>query len=150
MKRFALTFAVALACAAAAHAQAPVADYYSLNSTMNGTQLTAGMTIEAFDGDGIRCGTATVNADGGFLMHVYGNDPLTAGIDEGATQGEFLQWRIDGTDLSASDATWIANLVGSFNDIRWENGAAKQIQLSATTSAIEPQSWSAVKDRFRR
>lgn len=149
MKRFALTFAFVLTCAAAAQAQAPVADYYSLNSMMDGAQLTAGSTIEAFDGDGIRCGAATVNADGGFLMHVYGNDPLTPATDEGATQGEFLQWRIDGIDISASDATWIANLVGSFNDIRWENGAAKQIQLSATTSGTELQSWSAVKDRFR-
>lgn len=148
MKRFAVGFALVLA-ASAAHAQAPVADYYSLNSTMNGTQLIAGMTIEAFDADGIRCGAATVNPDGGFLMHVYGNDPLTPAIDEGATSGEFLQWRIDGIDISESDALWIANLVGAFNDIRWENGAAKEIRLTAATSATETQSWSAVKDRFR-
>lgn len=148
MKRIVLGIALVLA-AGAAHAQAPVADYYSLNSTMNGTALTAGMTIEAYDGDGILCGSAIVNLDGGFLMHVYGNDPLTAAIDEGATQGEFLHWRIDGIDLLDADALWIANLVGSFNDARWENGAAKEIRLSATTSAIEAQSWSAVKDRFR-
>ena len=149
MKRFVLGIAIALA-AGAAHAQAPVADYYSLDSTMNGIALTAGMTIEAFDADGIRCGAATVNLDGGFLIHVYGNDPLTAAVDEGAAQGEFLHWRIDGADIEDANALWIANLVGSFNDMRWENGAAKQIQLSASTSAIEAQSWSAVKDRFRR
>lgn len=148
MKRIVLGFALVLA-AGAAHAQAPVADYYSLDSTWNGTPLTAGMTIEAFDGDGIKCGSATVNLDGGFLIHVLGNDPLTASIDEGATQGEFLHWRIDGIDISDASALWIANLVGSFNDMRWENGAAKQIQLSAATSAIETQSWSAVKNRFR-
>lgn len=149
MKRFALSFAIVLACAAAANAQAPVADYYSMNSTMNGTALAAGSTIEAYDGDGIRCGIATVNAEGGFLMHVYGNDPFTQNIDEGASQGEFLHWRIDGVDLAAADAQWIANLVGAFNDMRWENGAAKEIRLSATTSAIESQTWSAMKNRFR-
>jgi len=81
---------------------------------------------------------------------VYGNDSLTGSIDEGANQGEILKWRLDGKDVADSDATWIANIVGSFNDTRWENGAAKQIELQTRTSAIEDSSWSAVKDQYRR
>jgi len=138
-----------LMCAAAAHAQAPVADYFSTDSHKDGAALLAGTTIEAWDSDGIRCGFAQVNLDGGFLIHVYGNDPLTPAVDEGANAGEFLLWRVGGTDIDADDAAWIANIVGSFTDMRWENGAAKQIRLDAYTTAIEAQTWTTVKDLYR-
>ncbi len=151
MKRIALTIALALACgASAAQAQAPVADFFSIGSKMNGATLAAGTMIEAIDSDGITCGSALANADGSFLIHVYGNDSLTGSIDEGANQGEILNWRLDGKDVLASDATWIANIVGSFNDTRWENGAAKQIDLETRTSSISASSWSTMKDQYRR
>jgi hypothetical protein len=151
MKQFALTLALAVGLGAGvAHAQAPVADYFSLDSHMDGNALAPGTRIEAWDADGIRCGEAQVNLDGGFLIHVYGNDPLTPSVDEGATSGEFLTWRIATYDIDAQDAVWLANIVGAFNDMRWENGAAKQIRLEAHTTAVEPQSWSVVKDLYRR
>jgi hypothetical protein len=151
MKRIALTIVFALALgASAAHAQAPVADYFSTGSKMDGATLAAGTTIEAIDSDGIICGSALANADGSFLIHVYGNDSLTPSIDEGANQGETLKWRLDGNDVLGADATWIANIVGSFSDMRWENGAAKQIDLQTRTSAVQGASWSAVKDQYRR
>ena len=148
MKRCALALTVLLA-AVAAHAQAPVADYFSVDSQRDGKALVPGTTIEAWDTDGVRCGFAQVNADGGFLMHVYGNDPLTAAVDEGADAGEFLIWRVAIVDIAPQDCDWIANVVGSFEDVRWENGAAKQIRLDARTSAVEPQCWTAVKDLYR-
>jgi hypothetical protein len=135
--------------AGAAHAQAPVADYFSLDSSIDGNPLVPGTLIEAYDGNGILCGSAQVNLDGGFLVHVNGDDPLTPGVDEGATNGEFLTWRIAATEVAPADATWIANLVGAFNDLRWENGAAKQMRLDASTSAVEAESWTAVKDLYR-
>lgn len=151
MKRTILATAFVLACAAgAAQAQAPVADYFSTNSMKDGQVLAMGTAIEAYDSDGIRCGQATVNADGGFLIHVYGNDPMTPSIDEGAREGEMLHWKIDGADVSDADALWIANIIGLFSDMRWENGAAKQIQLELHTSAATPQSWSEMKERYRR
>ena len=148
MKRCALVLTVVLA-AGVAHAQSPVADYFSIDSQIDDKSLVPGTTIEAFDTDGMRCGFAQVNADGGFLMHVYGNDPITAAIDEGAEAGEFLTWRISSFAIAPQDCAWIANVVGSFEDVRWENGAAKQIRLDAYTSPVEPQSWTAVKDLYR-
>jgi hypothetical protein len=148
VKHFALAIAVALV-AGAAHAQAPVADYFSIDSRMDGASLAAGTTIEAYDSDDVLCGVAQVNADGGFLIHVYGNDPLTSSVDEGAASGEYLNWRIAAYDVAPSDAVWIANIVGSFNDIRWENGAAKQIRLDGHTTPVAEQTWSAVKHLYR-
>jgi len=84
MKNFTIALALVLACGAgAAQAQAPVADFYSISTTMNGTLIASGTTIEAFDSDGIRCGNATANADGSFLIHVYGNDPMTPAWTKG-------------------------------------------------------------------
>lgn len=151
MKHRALTLALVAALGAgAAEAQAPVADYFSVDSQWDGALLAPGTTIEAWDSDGVRCGFAQVNLDGGFLIHVYGNDPLTPAVDEGANSGEFLAWRIGSIGVAAGDAMWLANIVGSFADMRWENGAAKQIRLEAHTMAVEPQSWSAVKDLYRQ
>jgi len=150
MKKTALAFLLVVACTGAAHAQALVSDYYSLNSLMNGTALAGGTIIEARDAGGTLCGTTVVNPDGTFLLHVYGDDPQTADIDEGASPGEFLTWRIDSTDIVPANVLWIANLVGSFNDMRWEDGAAKQFRMIATSSGIESKTWTDVKDRFRR
>jgi hypothetical protein len=150
MKKTLLATAFVLACGAgAANAQAPVADFYSTTSLMDGQSLPAGTTIEAYDSDGIRCGLAQANASGGFLVHVYGNDPMTPGIDEGAREGEVLSWKLAGADVRPEDAHWIANLIGLFADLRWENGAAKQIELEANTAAVQVQTWSDFKSRFR-
>lgn len=134
--------------AGAAHAQAPVADFFSSTSLKSGELLPVGTIIEAYDSDGIRCGQATSNASG-FLIHVYGNDPMTPSIDEGAREGEFLNWKIDGIDVLSENALWIQNLIGTFSDIRWENGAAKEIRLEASPSATEGASWSELKARYR-
>jgi hypothetical protein len=150
MKRTLLVIALVIGCGAGAvQAQVPVADFFSTNSRLDGQPLPAGTTLEAYDTDGIRCGFATANADGSFLIHVYGNDPMTPATDEGAREGEMLTWRIDGHDVETQEATWIANLVGMFADLRWENGAAKQFKLDVRTTAAAPASWTAVKEQYR-
>lgn len=152
MKRFlgAFALAIAAACVAgAAHAQAPVADYYSTTSLLDGEALPAGTRIEAYDSDDVRCGYAEANADGQFLIHVYGNDPMTPTVDEGAREGELLVWRLNGTDILPANATWITNLIGLFADLRFENGAAKEIQLLAITTGIEQEGWGDVKLLYR-
>lgn len=153
MKRIlgAFALAVAAACVAgAAQAQAPVADYYSTTSLLDGQALPAGPRIEVFDSDDVRCGYAEANAQGHFLIHVYGNDPMTPAVDEGAREGEMLTWRLDSIDILPANAAWIANLVGLFADLRFENGAAKEIRLEAITSGIELECWSDVKTLYRR
>ena len=150
MNKILWTLALTLSCCGgAAYAQAPVADFYSTNSLLGDALLEAGATIEAFDIDGVRCGYAQANAEGGFLIHVYGNDPMTASIDEGPREGEMLTWEINGIEIKSEDATWISTLIGMFSDLRFENGAAKEMKLIARTSGIEQRTWSAVKDAFR-
>ena len=150
MKKTLLAALVAIGCGAgSAHAQAPVADYFSTSSQKDGATLAAGTVIEAYDNDGIRCGLATVNSSGGFMIHVYGNDPMTPAIDEGAAEGEMLHWKVDGFDVPASGAIWVANLIGMFADLRWENGAAKEIELDVRTTSAEASSWSDVKALYQ-
>jgi len=151
MRNFTIALALVLACGAgAAHAQAPVADFYSTTSTMNGAPIAPGTTIEAYDTDGIRCGNAIANADGSFLIHVYGNDPMTPSADEGAREGEALTWKLNGYDVQPEDAQWIGNLIGMFADARWENGSAKEISLDVRTTKVNLTAWSDVKEIFRR
>jgi hypothetical protein len=147
MRTMIVTLAVVLACAApAAHAQAPVADYFSTSSRYAGQVLVPGSVIEAFDSDGVRCGVAAANADGSFLMQVYGNDPMTA-ADEGAREGEVLRWRMRGH--TPDQVNWLSNLIGLFADMRFENGASKEIYLGVSPTEIEPDSWSNVKQLYR-
>ena len=151
MRNFTIALALVLAgSAGAAWAQAPVADFYSMSTTMNGSLIAPGTTIEAFDSDGIRCGNAVANADGSFLIHVYGNDPMTPGVDEGAREGEMLTWKLNGYDVQAEDALWIGNLIGMFADARWENGSAKEISLDVRTTKVSLNDWSDVKGIYRR
>ena len=147
MKQLILLAGIVLAWSGAAQAQVPVADYYSTTSKLNGVTLPAGTMIEAYDAEGVRCGHATANAAGEFLVHVYGDDPLTAGVDEGASEGEMLTWKM--AELTPETAAWVATLVGWFADLRFENGAAKEIRLEAMITAVEGDSWSGVKMRFR-
>ncbi len=150
-QRTLLAVAIAVACGAGpAGAQVPVADFFSTTSFLDGQPLAAGTTIEAWDADGIRCGSAVANTSGGFLIHVYGDDPMTSSTDEGANEGEMLEWRVAGVGVRAEDAQWIANVIGAFADLRWENGAAKQIQLDVRTTGITPESWGGMKSRYRR
>ena len=87
-KRTLLAVAIAIACGTgAAHAQAPVADFFSTTSLKDGQPLAPGTIIEAWDSEGIRCGYAETNPCGGSLIHVYGNAPMTQSIDEGAREG---------------------------------------------------------------
>lgn len=150
-QRTLLVVAIAMACGAgAARAQVPVADFFSTTSFVDGQPLPAGTTIEAWDADGVRCGTAVANTSGGFLIHVYGDDPMTSTLDEGASEGEMLEWRVAGVPVRPLDAQWIANTIGAFADLRWENGAAKQIQLDVRTTEITTDSWGGMKSRYRR
>lgn len=142
------TMALILACfAGTASAQVPVADFFSTTSKLNGATLPAGTRIEAFDSDGIRCGLADANADGSFLVHVYGNDPMTPTVDEGAREGELLTWRINGE--APQNIAWVRNIIGSFSDLRFENNGAKEMRLDGPT-ATEAKTWTSVKDIYRR
>lgn len=146
MKIMVCALAIVVLCAGAASAQAPVADYFSTTSTYNGAPLPEGMTIEAYDQDGIRCGYAEANEDGSFLIHVYGNDPMTPQVDEGAREGEVLEWRVNGIPTDAIE--WLSNLIGLFADLRFENGAAKEVRFD-TIVPVGESTWGEVKSIYQ-
>jgi len=81
----------------------------TFSSTYNGQLLPVGSIIGAFDPSGVFCGVDTVRTEGTFgFMPVYGDDPLSTGVDEGAEAGENISFKINGIDavVTAGDSTW--------------------------------------------
>jgi len=81
-------------------------------STYNGELLVAGTIIQAYDPSGVYCGIDTVRMSGddaifGYFS-VYGDDPTSPGVDEGATAGEHITFKINGrtATVTAGDDTW--------------------------------------------
>jgi hypothetical protein len=92
-------------------------DFYG-TVTYNGQPAPIGTVVDAYDPDGVHCGTFTVGdiTDSvgifGFLP-VYGDDPFTAGVDEGANAGETISFKVNGRDatVESGDPTWDAQTV---------------------------------------
>lgn len=68
-------------------------DFYS-PSTAQGLQ--EGDLLVARDEQGVLVGLADVNADGAFLIHATGDDPMTSDVDEGAHTGSPIRFFVDG------------------------------------------------------
>jgi hypothetical protein len=74
--------------------------YDSTNSsTINGELLPIGTVIEAYDPDGVLCGADTVSDPPGIgtfgFMPVYGDDPDSPGVDEGAEAGDTITFKVN-------------------------------------------------------
>ena len=100
-------------------------------STFNDLPLVPGTIIQAFDPSGVYCGVDTVRLDSisavgifGYFS-VYGDDPNTAGLDEGAETGEQITFKING-----HDATVVAG------DDTWTHQALKSVTLSVPASSV--------------
>lgn len=81
----------------------------TLSSTVNGQLLPIGSIIKAYDTSGVLCGLDTTTITGSFASFiVYGDDPNTAGLDEGAEAGELIRFEINGktATVDSGDATW--------------------------------------------
>ncbi|MBN1423941.1 carboxypeptidase regulatory-like domain-containing protein [Candidatus Fermentibacteria bacterium] len=66
-------------------------------STFQGRALLEGDVVEAWDPDGVRCGAWEVTSQGCYgPMVVYGDDPSTPLVDEGAEEGETVRFTING------------------------------------------------------
>lgn len=68
--------------------------------TIDGKPASIGTVIDAFDPQGVRCGTFIVNevpGEGEYgFMHVYGDDDTTPDFDEGAEPGDIIRFSVDG------------------------------------------------------
>lgn len=75
---------------------------------INGEKAREGDEVAFFDSQGILCGLYIVHTIGQFgILHVYGDDPSTLEIDEGASQEDELKVRLwdssKGIELAAAD-----------------------------------------------
>ena len=98
-------------------------------STYNGQLLVVGTVIQAYDPSGVYCGTDTVRLDSesgkaifGYFS-VYGDDPATTEIDEGATAGEHITFKINGRTASVVQG-----------DDVWADQTLKSVTLSASAT----------------
>ncbi len=73
-------------------------DFFSKNSSFWGGPIQLGDIITAEDPDGVVCGVYTVDKAPGHygFMPVYRDDPYSTGVDEGASPGDTLMFRING------------------------------------------------------
>lgn len=101
-------------------------NFFDSTSTFNGSLLPVGSVVDAYDPDGIHCGTFTVQTPGHFgFMPVYGDDDQTPGIDEGANDGDVISFKINGRDAAVVSGT-----------DTWTNQTNKQVQLSVTGATV--------------
>lgn len=71
--------------------------------------LEVGDVVEFYDPQGTLCGQWKVRDRGAYgLMAVYGDDPMTEEIDEGAEEGEYLTIKVNGVEVipSGSHPVW--------------------------------------------
>jgi hypothetical protein len=65
-------------------------------STLDGEPLLVGAVVRAYDPTGVLAGQATVTLAGWYLVSVYGDDPQTPDLDEGADAGDRIAFTVDG------------------------------------------------------
>ena len=97
-------------------------NFYSRNTIFQGAPVPVGAVIDAYDPDGVHCGSGTVSVAGeyGFLV-VYRDDLLTQSIDEGAMPGDTITFKINGK---------LAHRLGPDAGVWTENGAILQLDLA--------------------
>ncbi|MGK2906998.1 MAG: FG-GAP repeat domain-containing protein [Desulfuromonadales bacterium] len=123
-----------------AHFSAPTATL--LTTTFNGealvdsnlpgqTRLTAvGDELAVFDADGILCGRTQVTVEGEFgPLTVYGDDPATVGVDEGASEGETLTVRLWDSQRQKELPVRTLQLNGDRQTLVWNDGGGATVLL---------------------
>lgn len=102
--------------------------FYSEHSLFAGKSIPAGAVIDAYDPDGIHCGTFKVHTEGqyGFLF-VYRDDALTPDIDEGAAPGDTITLKVNGRP---------AKIHGPDTPIWTHNGDILEVNLSTNASPV--------------
>lgn len=98
--------------------------------------LTEGDTIRVFDVDGIQCGDTLVVAQGGFLIHVLGDDLSTPDIDEGPMPGEEIYFTIkgDSTRVVGTSTNRDSTIIIGERPI-WEYMGSKRVQLERVANS---------------
>ncbi|MFQ5857871.1 MAG: hypothetical protein ACE5LU_19885 [Anaerolineae bacterium] len=102
MRRFwVLLICLAMLLVAAGAADEPHAtpwwvDFLGQQSTLDGQPLPAGAVVRAYDPTGVLAGQTEVKLAGWYLVSVYGDDPQTPELDEGARSGDPIAFTVAG------------------------------------------------------
>ncbi len=93
--------------------------------TYNDQPAPVGTIVDAYDPDGILCGSFTVKEEGWFgLLNVYGDDAITDTIDEGANTGDIITLMVNNREV-----------VIDSGDIIWQSKVLpKQINISSSAA----------------
>ena len=85
-------------------------NFYCAHNVFNGEPFPIGTIIDAYDPDGVHCGTFTVTELGAYgFMPVYRDDPYTP-ADEGAEIGDIIRIYVNGIEANPSTVpTWTGN-----------------------------------------
>ena len=88
--------------------------------------LSLGDVIQVFDKDSVLCGETQVTEEGGFLVHVFGDDASTLEKDEGAEPDETVDFVVNGA---------LAEVVEG--DPVWMDRGSKCVKLELNSSGID-------------
>ena len=121
-------------CGQGLSASAEVAYAYSVNTTLDGAPVSAGVCIGASDINGVACGSVLASGSGEWgPMTIRGDNPDTP-LDEGPLSGERIYFSVDGHSSGMS--------------IVWTPGTTVMVDLmvkSTTQLVLElDQGWNAV------
>ncbi len=101
--------------------------FVGYSSTLQGVALQPGDVITASDPDGIICGVTSVTAPGAYgPLVVYGDDPATSEVDEGAIEGDTLIFRVNNL---------VAEPQGPGSPVWTNGGSSIQVELAAMDGA---------------
>lgn len=104
--------------------------FYGDNSSLDGSPISIGDTISAFDQSGTQCGEFIVSTGGEYgFMPVYKDDSTTQGVDEGASVGEQIEFKINGFD---------AAIIGPDSGIWTSNNDIQKVNLIASSTGLIP------------
>ncbi|KPA12215.1 hypothetical protein MHK_007579 [Candidatus Magnetomorum sp. HK-1] len=96
-------------CEPVVHPTNKVVDYFGY-----GSMFHKGDTVTVFDTDGTLCGKYVIKINGQYgFVHVYGDDPMSLDMDEGAVPGDSLRFYINDREIlpkSGKPIVWDDNL----------------------------------------
>ncbi len=101
-------------------------DFVGQQSTLDGEPLPVGAVVRAYDPTGVLAGKTTVPLAGWYLVSVYGDDPQTPDLDEGAVAGDPIAFTVDGHP---------AVLLGPEAPVWTASGSRVHVELRACTLA---------------
>ena len=108
-------------------------------ATYNGQLAPVGSVIDAYDPDGVHCGTFTVGAnwepgdawdpEGVYgILHVYKDDIWSDDVDEGAEAGDLITFKVNHRDPQVTIIS---------GDVYWEESVQAEIDLSVDDAIID-------------